>query len=79
MSTEPRLEVKPTTSLIDVFDQVFVILPVELVDDALEVVDSGIGIIAFHSCIIKLVDQILVILRRALDLRFRTTTFNTVI
>jgi hypothetical protein len=31
---------------------VFIILPAELVDDALEVIGSGIGIIAFYGRII---------------------------
>ena len=58
----------------------FIILPAELVDDALEVVFSSIGIIGLYSRLVVLVDQILVIFGRALlDLRFRATTFNAVI
>lgn len=58
----------------------FIILPAELVDDALEVVFSGIGIIGLYSRLVVLVDQILVIFGRALlDLWFRATTFNAVI
>ena len=79
LSTEPRLEVRPTAYLIYVFDQVSVLLPAKLVDDTLEVVNSGIGIIAFYGRIIILVDQILVIFGRMLGLRFRTTTFNAII
>ena len=57
----------------------FIILPAKLVDDALEVVFSGIGIIGLYSRLIVLVDQTLVIFGRALlDLRFRATTFNAV-
>jgi len=59
---------------------VFIILPAELVDDALEVVFSGIGIIGLYSRLVVVVDQILVIFGRALlDLRFRATTFNAVL
>jgi hypothetical protein len=80
MSTESRLEVRLTISRRPVFDQVFAILPTELVDNALEVVDSIIGIIALYGRLVELVDQILVIFGRPwLDLRFRTTTFNTII
>jgi hypothetical protein len=59
---------------------VFIILLVKLVDNALEVVFNGIGIIGLYSRLVVLVDQILVISGRALlDLRFRATTFNVVI
>ena len=57
----------------------FIILPAKLVDDALEVIGSGIGIIAFYGRIIEFINQILVILGRMLDLRFRTTLFNAII
>jgi hypothetical protein len=79
MGTEPSLEVRPTTysrSLI----KYLALLPAELVDDILEVIFRSIGIIALYGRLVVVVDQILVIFGRAwLDLRFGTTTFNTVI
>lgn len=55
----------------------FAILPAELVDDALEVVDSGIGIIVLYGRLVKLVDEIFVIFGRTLlDHRFGMTTFD---
>jgi hypothetical protein len=78
VSTEPRSEVRPTVYLRSSI-QVLTILPAELVDDALEVVFSGMGIIALYGRLVMFVDQILVILGRMLDLRFGTTTFNAVI
>lgn len=58
----------------------FAVLPTELVDYALEVVNSGIGIIALSSRLVKSVDQILVIFGMAwVDLRCRKMTFNTAI
>lgn len=78
MSTEPRFEVTPT--IYSRSDQVFALLPAELVDDVLEVVFRSIGIVALYGRLVMLVDQILVIFGRAwLDLWFRTTTVNTVI
>jgi hypothetical protein len=61
-------------------DRVFALLPAELVDDVLKVVFRSIGIVGLDGRLVVLVDQVLVIFGRAwLDLRFRTTTFNTII
>jgi hypothetical protein len=79
MGTEPGSEVRPTTHS-NVLIKLSAILPPELVDDSLEVVNSSIGIIALYSGRIVFVDYILVTFGMVwLDLRFRTTTFVAVI
>lgn len=55
LGTEPRNEVR-LSHLRDVFDQVFDILPAKLVDNALEVVESSIGIIALDGRLVVLLD-----------------------
>lgn len=61
-------------------EQVYALLPAELVDNVLKVVFRAIGIVGLDGRLVVVVDQILVIFGRAwLGLRFRTTTFNTII
>jgi hypothetical protein len=57
----------------------FIFLLVELVNNALKVIDNSIGIIAFYDCIIEFINLIFVIFKKILDLWFKTMTYNTVI
>jgi hypothetical protein len=53
---------------------------VELVDNVLKVIFRRISIVRLDGRLVILVDQTLVVFGRAwLNLRFRTTTFNTII
>ena len=78
MGTEPSFKVRPTIHSRSSIK--YLLLPAELVDDVLEVIFRSLGIVALYGRLVMLVDQILVIFGRTwLDLRFGTTSFNTVI